>query len=175
MVIDQLGSDGRYTTRLLEPSDLRALQALFERSTDYFELVTGAPPRRDEAAQAYVAGPPTKQVHAKRIIGIFAGGQALVGVIDALTDWPHTATWSMGILLIDPAHRRQGLGTAVLHAYEQWAKSCGARRLRTAVVAHHDSGIRFLERAGYQPDGQLEKYEQVTQQPTVRFYSKHVG
>ncbi len=175
MVIDQLGPDGRYTTRLLEPPDLRALQALFERSTDYFELVTGAPPRRDEAAQAYVAGPPTKQVHDKRIIGVFGSEQALVGVIDALTDWPHPATWSMGILLIDPAHRRQGLGTAALHAYEQWAKTCGARKLRTAVVAHHDSGIRFLERAGYRLDGQLEKYEHVAQQPTVLFLSKDLG
>ncbi len=138
-----------FHTRLLRPPDLRALQGLFERAGDYFELVTGQPPGRDEAERAFVAGPPQKSVNDKRVIGFFTDADVLVGVLDAITDWPEPGCWSMGGLILDPAFRARGLGRAVLAAYEQWAAGEGAERFRTALVAQHDRGIRFLERAGY--------------------------
>ena len=149
MQIPSLGPGGRYHTRLLGPPDLRALQALFERGEDYFAIATGQRPAPDEAPRAFVAGPPTKAVDDKRIIGIFAGHE-LVGVLDAITDWPAERAWTMGMLLLDPRHRGQGLGAAVLAAYEAWAASEGATQLQTAVVTHHAPGVRFLERHGYQ-------------------------
>lgn len=145
----ELGPAGRYATRLLRPPDLPALQELFERAADYFEIATGNPPARDEAPRAFVAGPPGKAVDDKRVIGVFAGRE-LVGVLDALTGWPDPATWTMGMLLLDPAHRCAGLGSAVLEAYEAWAAAEGAATLRTAVVSHHDPGLRFLARHGYE-------------------------
>jgi GNAT superfamily N-acetyltransferase len=138
-----------FHTRLLRPSDLLALQALFERAGDYFELVTGRPPARDEAERAFVAGPPQKSVNDKRVIGLFTDADVLVGVLDAITDWPEPGCWSMGGLILDPAFRGRGLGRAVLTAYERWAADEGAERFRTAVVGHHGRGIRFLEHAGY--------------------------
>lgn len=156
MQLETLGPGGGYHTRLLRPPDLRSLQALFERATDYFEVATGQPPAADEAARAYVAGPPSKQVTDKRTIGIFTGNDALVGVLDALTDWPDAGTWTMGMLLLDPAHRGKGLGRASLTAYEAWAHSQGATRFHTAIVAHHEPGIRFITLAGYE---QLRRVE----------------
>ena len=138
-----------FHTRLLRPPDLRALQALFERAGDYFEMVTGAPPGRDEAERAFVAGPPQKSVNDKRIIGVFSDADVLVGVLDAITDWPEPGCWSMGGLIFDPAFRGRGLGRAVLDAFERWATGEGAERFRTAVVGHHARGRRFLESAGY--------------------------
>lgn len=172
MIVDSVGPEGRYHTRLLEPPDLRALQALFERATDYFEIVTGHPPGGDEAQRAFVAGPPTKQVSDKRVIGIFSDRSALVGVLDALTDWPQDGTWSMGVLLLDPAHRSRGLGSAMLAAYERWATTHGARVFRTAVVAHHEPAIRFLERAGYARESRVDDYDAGGTHPAVQFYEK---
>jgi GNAT superfamily N-acetyltransferase len=148
MRIAALDPDRRYHTRLLGPPDLRALQTLFERGGDYFDIATGRRPDPDEAPRAFVAGPPAKAVDDKRIIGIFTGRE-LVGVLDAITDWPGTGDWTMGMLLLDPAHRGHGLGTLVLEAYERWAAAEGAVRLHTALVAHHAPGVRFLERHGY--------------------------
>lgn len=150
MHLSELGPGGRYTTRLLRPPDLPALQQLFERASDYFEIATGAPPGKDEAPRAFVAGPPAKAVEDKRVIGVFAGRE-LVGVLDALTGWPAPDTWTMGMLLLAPDHRGAGLGSAVLAAYEAWAASEGAATLRTALVSRHARGVRFLERHGYAP------------------------
>lgn len=144
-----LGPDGRFATRRLAPPDLPALQALFERAADYFEIMTGAPPGPDEAERAFVGGPPSKAVSDKHTVGVFDAEGTLVGVLDAIPDFPADDTCTIGMLLLDPAVRGAGLGSAVLAHYEAWAAPLGARRFRTALVAHHAPGLRFLHRAGY--------------------------
>lgn len=167
-----LGPEAAYATRLLGPPDLAALQALFERAADYFQVATGGPPGQDEGARAYVAGPPTKDVDEKRVIGIFRREDELVGVLDAIPDFPDGGTWTMGMLLLDPAHRGRGVGSAVLAAYEGWAREAGARSFRTAVVAHHQPGIRFLEAAGYRRISSVDNYHAGSRQATVLFFEK---
>ena len=171
MKLSHFGPDGRYSTRLLQPPDLPQLQELFERGTDYFEVATGAPPAKDEASRAYVAGPPTKSLDDKRVIGIFAD-ESLTGVVDLLIDFPEPAVWTMGMLLLDPAHRGAGLGRAALQAVETWAVAQGAGRLRTAVVAHHGDGISFVQAAGFAEEATLADYDAGARRASVYFYSK---
>lgn len=169
--LSHIGPDGRYAARPLQPPDLADLQELFERATDYFEVATGAPPAKDEATRAYVAGPPTKSVDDKRVIGLF-DEQELIGVIDLLVDFPERGVWTMGMLLLDPAHRGAGLGRAALGAVEGWARGQGARGFRTAVVGHHQPGITFLERSGYDARDVLDDYDAGARRASVRFFSK---
>lgn len=161
-----------YTTRLLGPPDLASLQSLFDRCLDYFEIATGSGAHPDEAQRAFVAGPPSKEVSDKRIVGVFQD-DVLVGVLDALKDWPEDGVWTMGMLLIDPAHRGNGLGTRVLDAYEAWCGSQESRTFRTAVVAHHDRGARFLEGCGYHREGALDNYAAGSRVATIQFFEKH--
>lgn len=172
MHLQRLGPGGDFASRLLEPPDLRDLQALFERARDYFELVTGRPPERDEAQRAFVAGPPSKSVSDKRVVGVFSSGGGLVGVLDSITDWPEAGVWTIGMLLLDPAVRGRGLGTAVLAAFASWAGSEGARTLRTAAPAQHDRGLRFLERAGFSRVSRVENYDAGGARPTILFLEK---
>lgn len=169
---DHLGPEGRYHTRLLAPPDLRALQGLFERAADYFQIVTGAPPARDEAPRAFVAGPPSKAVNDKRVVGVFDADDTLVGVLDALTDFPAQGQWTIGMLLLDPLHRGMGLGRAILQAFEAWAGASGARQLRTALVAHHAAGLHFLEAAGFSPRETLPDYDAGARRAQVIFLEK---
>ncbi|MCZ6856457.1 MAG: GNAT family N-acetyltransferase [Gemmatimonadetes bacterium] len=172
MRLTGLGPQGKYTTRLLEPPDIPDVQSLFERTADYFEMATGVSPADDEAKRAFVAGPPTKSVDDKRIIGVFDSTDSLVGMLDALVDFPADDEWTMGMLLIDPEHRGAGLGKQVLAGYESWAAQCGARKFHTALVSHHDPGIRFLERSGYVRQRVLENDNAGGQQATVVFFAK---
>jgi GNAT superfamily N-acetyltransferase len=174
MRVKSLGPRGQYATRLLAPPDIAAVQSLFVEAADYFELATGAPPGPDEAQRAFVAGPPTKAVEDKRIIGVFDGGDRLVGVLDALVDFPGGGEWTMGMLLLDPRHRGVGLGRAVLEQYESWAAACGARRLHTALVAHHGRGIHFLEAAGYTRRREVKDYDAGGRRASVVFFQKEV-
>ena len=167
-----LGPNREYLTRLLHPPDIRAAQALFERAADYFEVATGAPPAGDEATRAFVAGPPTKSLDDKRIVGIFDRHNELIGVLDALVDFPANGDWTMGMLLLDPEHRGAGLGTVVLEAYEGWAAGRGAKRFHTAVVSRHKRGVRFLEQRGYQRQRELQDYDAGARRETVVFFAK---
>jgi GNAT superfamily N-acetyltransferase len=172
MEAKNLGPDSACHTRLLNPPDIAAVQSLFERASDYFELATGVPPGRDEATRAFVAGPPTKSVDDKRIIGAFDGQDGLIGVIDALVDFPGEGDWTMGLLLLDPAQRGVGLGSALLREYEAWAAAQGAARFHTALVSNHDRGIRFLEARGYARKRSVDDYDAGGQTATVLFFSK---
>ena len=172
---DDLIPGGAYRTRLLTPADLDRLQALFERAADYFRIATGQPPAPDEARRAFVAGPPTKSVNDKRVIGLFDGAGTLAGVLDAITDWPSSGTWTMGMLLLDPAARGTGVGGRLLRAYEEWAAGEGARMFRTALVADHAAGRRFLERAGYQPESTLPDYDAGGRRASVLFFTRAAG
>jgi GNAT superfamily N-acetyltransferase len=169
---DRLGPDQSFHTRLLSPEDLDDLQTLLDRAGDYFEVATGKMPASDEARRAFVAGPSGKAVNDKRIIGIFNQEKQLVGVLDAITDWPTDRVWTMGILLLDPAVRGRGLGAATLLAYEAWARGQGATGFRTAVVSHHTPGLRFLERAGYERETSLPDYDAGGRRASVIFLRK---
>jgi len=171
MILENFGPEGVYHTRRLSPADLRDLQSLFERCSDYFEVATGAPAHREEASRAFVAGPPTKSVDDKRVIGVFQNSQ-LVGVIDALVDWPESGVWSVGMFLLDPTHRTRGFGAQLMSAFEGWGGENGARSFRTAIVTHHGDGIRFLERCGYAPETTLDGYDAGSQVSSIRFYTK---
>ena len=163
---------GPYTTRLLAPPDLHALQALFERGSDYFERVTGKPPAADEAPRAFVAGPPTKSVNDKRTVGLFSADHALVGVLDAITDWPDDGTWTIGMLLLDPAHRNAGIGSALFAAWSDWAASEGARGLRTALTSDDSRGSAYAARLGFTEENRVEDYDAGGRRPTIVFYRK---
>ena len=172
MQVEDIGPGRAYRTRLLTPADFPSLQALFERAADYFEIATGLPPGRDEAQRAFVGGPPSKSVNDKKTIGVIDREGSLVGVLDAIPDWPADGVWTMGMLLLDPAVRRRGLGHAVLEAYETWARGEGARSYRTAVVAHHQPGIDFLERQGFKKETTLADYHAGGRKATVLFFTK---
>ena len=175
MRLKNLGPRGEYHARPLHPPDISALQSLYERGADYFEVATGTSPRSDEAKRAFVAGPPSKSVDDKRIIGVFDSRDHLVGVVDSLVDFPAEGDWTIGMLLIDPHHRGLGLGRAVLHAYESWTVRGGARRLHTAVVSHHQPGIRFLEASGYVRQRAVDNYDAGARRASVVFFAKAIG
>ncbi len=172
MNLANFGPGAGYDTRPLAPPDLGDLQSLFERCSDYFQVATGAPPHPEEATRAFVAGPPSKSLDDKRVIGVFHDG-TLVGVIDVLVDWPEPNVWSVGMLMLDPHHRKKGLGAQLVTALEDWGGQNGARSYRTAIVTHHKDGIRFLERCGYVPDTTLDGYDAGSQVSSIRFYAKN--
>jgi ribosomal protein S18 acetylase RimI-like enzyme len=56
---------------------------------------------------------------------------------------------------VDPAHRRRGLGRALLDAAAAEARARGARRLTLRVLAHNEPARRLYERAGFVVEGVL--------------------
>ncbi|WP_159787134.1 GNAT family N-acetyltransferase [Sodalinema gerasimenkoae] len=53
------------------------------------------------------------------------------------------------LLYVDPEHRRQGIGSALVHHAETWARQRGDRQLGLQVFADNQPAINLYEKLGY--------------------------
>jgi GNAT superfamily N-acetyltransferase len=125
-----------------------ALQTLFERDPEYFETSFGTPPGPSEAQSAFVGLPAGKAYEDKFLLGLYRG-QSLTGVIDAVRNHPEPGTWTLALLFVEPTIRGQGVGAAVLAAFQEWVADMGCRELRLATSESNDRALRFWRRHGY--------------------------
>ena len=56
-------------------------------------------------------------------------------------------------LMVAAAHRRRGIGTALLAGAEEWARGAGIRKLELHVFPHNDAAIALYEKVGYEREG----------------------
>ena len=56
-------------------------------------------------------------------------------------------------LMVAAAHRRRGIGTALLAAAEQWARARGVSKLELHVFPHNEAAIALYESCGYEREG----------------------
>ena len=150
----------------LQPEETAVLQAWLEKSADSSQLVTGSPPGSSAAGSLLTDCPPGKTADDKLVVGITAGPPDLVGVLDVIRDFPSLQDWWLGLLLLDPQHRGQGLGQQVYRAFELWVSQQGAQRVYLGVVEHNPSAYHFWQRMGFeavelQPSRSFGKVEQV--------------
>jgi GNAT superfamily N-acetyltransferase len=146
-----MGQLGRLSE--LGAGDLPALQALFERCTAFFQLVHGAPPRRDEAERWLREVWPGKAPGDRRVFGLLDDEDRLVGAVDVVPDHPAAQEYWLGTMVIEPSIRGVGLG-AWFHAQVlSWIRGQGARGVQLCVQKQNPGALRFWARAGYQETG----------------------
>jgi len=138
-----------YRVSRLEPVDIDAVQSLLIRCEDYFQLISGALPTPDEARQTWVDVPPGKTTADKFLFGLWADN-TLIGLLDAIRDYPQSGIWFVGLLLIDPAWRGHGLGDSWYRAFEDWAARSGASCIMLGVVEQNEKAFRFWQRLGFE-------------------------
>jgi RimJ/RimL family protein N-acetyltransferase len=56
-------------------------------------------------------------------------------------------------LMVARGHRRQGIGSALLTAAEDWARGTGIRKLELSVFPHNAPALALYERHGYRQEG----------------------
>ncbi len=127
-----------------------ALQALLERSSDYFHLIEGRPPKPDDAINLAHECPPGWSLNGKFLIGIKDQYNHLVAVLEGMRGYPRQGIFWIGLLLIDPSKRGQGLGARIVAGFEQWARSQGAKQIRLGVVDVNERAFRFWQRVGFE-------------------------
>ena len=140
---------GIYRTRLLWPTDLPFIRTFNEQCSDFFVLQNGAPPNEAEAEEIFNEVPPGRRVEDKLSIGIFDSDCTLVGLIDALRNYRIEFEWWIGLMLVAPASRNTGLGRQIHDAFENYASTCGAKRLLLAVLEKNTGAHRFWSKLGY--------------------------
>ena len=136
--------------RQLTHADIPALNALFARCTNYALLVEGEPPARDAAAGIFANRPPEVAAEDHFTIDLYNDADTLIGLLEALRDYPEVGTTYIGLLLLDPDARSGGVGSAVHSAFAAWAKGQGTGRLMLSVVEENRAAQRFWQRLSYQ-------------------------
>lgn len=151
-VFDLLGLD----VRGLGEEDGPEIDALLVRCAEFMRMSEGQDPIRGDGLLLLEERPEEAPEVEKQVLGLF-DGPCLVGVLDLLKDYPAEETWYLGLMLIEPARRREGLGTAVFAALREWLTAQGALRLRLAVVDENAAGHRFWIRQGFRELGTVEQ------------------
>jgi RimJ/RimL family protein N-acetyltransferase len=78
----------------------------------------------------------------------------VVGRLSVLRD-AHPASGHVADLglMVARDHRRQGIGLALMHAAEAWARRAGVRKLELHVFPHNVAAISLYEKLGYEREG----------------------
>jgi RimJ/RimL family protein N-acetyltransferase len=78
----------------------------------------------------------------------------LVGRLSLMRD-PHPSSSHVADLgvMVAAGHRRQGIGTALMAAAEEWARAAGVTKLELHVFPYNRPAITLYEELGYEREG----------------------
>jgi ribosomal protein S18 acetylase RimI-like enzyme len=138
-----------YSVRLLSPGDTESLQELFEQCRDYFLVVDGQEPTPNAAKEEFDSVPSGKSLNDKLVFGIIHNHENLVGVLDCLREYPDESTWWIGLLLLRPNVRNQGVGQMVVHSFKSYVRSNGGQAVALGVVQDNQRAFGFWKKLGF--------------------------
>lgn len=140
---------GRLTAQLLGAGNEALLQLVFEQAGDYFLRVKGTRHPDTDAAErelAACAATPGREI---ALLTHRASGDP-VGVLGWWRGNPEPEVALLGMLMMVPAHRGEGLGREAVQGLEGWLAPQGIHRLRTAVPASAFQEHRLLRALGFE-------------------------
>jgi GNAT superfamily N-acetyltransferase len=129
-------------------ADRAQVADLFARAADYVLLESGLPPAPDAADDFFTEAPPGKTAADCIHVGLFSGHR-----LDAMATfsfgYPDPQDAYIGLLIVDAAQRRRGLGGTLADHVMVACHSRGARRLLIAVLDVNPNGRAFWAHMGY--------------------------
>lgn len=135
--------------RTLDPqTDGEAMLDLYRRTADYIDLESGRAPSRSLVEEFFADAPPGGDAATSLKLGLFEEGR-LAGVADLAFGYPEPLDAYLGLLMLAPEARGQGLGRRFLRHAEDAARGRGATRLLLAVLEANLRGRAFWEREGF--------------------------
>jgi GNAT superfamily N-acetyltransferase len=155
------------------PGDVARLQEFYERNPEYHVIVSGEPPRPNEAQEDFDQKLPEGWPFTKRwIVGFFDERDDMAGVFDGISDLFAPGIWHIGLFMVaTPLHGR-GAARDLYLALESWMRGNGARWTRLGVVVGNAPAERFWERCGYVDVRKREGYQIGKQVNTLRVMMK---
>lgn len=138
-----------YTIKSISIDDCKIVEKLCIECSDYFILHDGTLPNTKDIKGIFFDLPPNKGYEDKFVLGIFTSQNKLIGIVDIVRDYPTVGEWMLGLMLIAPNQRNNGLGTTVHKIVSDWAMSLGAKSFRIGVIQENDKGNKFWSRLGY--------------------------
>ncbi len=148
------------TAERVADADVDLFQPLLERCEDFYQRCYGRPARPDEAKQMPLERPPGLGPERGHLFALRDAGGVLVGILEAVSDFPSPGEWYLGLMLLAPEARGHRRGEAVIRAYEDWLRGQGVRLLRLGVSEPNPAARRFWTRVGFREETWVGPLEQ---------------
>jgi RimJ/RimL family protein N-acetyltransferase len=126
-------------------ADAEQLQRLFERCSEFWELIELPMP---PAVEELMSIAPGKTLEDTFNFGAVDGGR-LIAFLSLARDYPKESEWWLGLMLLDPAARGRGLGPQIHGELLDWIAAQGGTKLWIAVQTQNVAAERFWRRIGY--------------------------
>ena len=139
-----------YGVKQLFPDDADVLQALYQQCADFALLTNGVPFSPTAAREEFEDVPEGKTPEDVHVFGLFDASNVIAGAIVAVRHYPDAQTWWIGLMLLAPDKRGQGLGADFCRAFERWVFAQGDSQLSLCVIEANVSGLRFWQKMGFQ-------------------------
>lgn len=127
----------------------KIVEKLCEKCSDYYILHNGTLPSQEDIYDIFTALPENKRYKDKFVLGIYKPDNELVGIVDIVKNFPNVGEWMLGLMLIDPKERGNGLGKVVHEALVEWSINLGGKSFRIGVIEDNHTGINFWSSLGY--------------------------
>ena len=97
--------------------------------------------------------------HAHAAVFVAETETGIVGRLSIGRD-PHPASAHVADLglMVDAAHRRRGVGQALLDAAVEWARGAGIMKIELHVFPHNEPAIALYERYGFEREGYRKRH-----------------
>lgn len=123
---------------------------LAQRAADYVTLEVGHAPNMDFIDGFFTAVPPGLSQDALMTFGVMEE-QAMAGMICIAEGYEFPTDWWIGLMLLDPAFRRRGIGRAVLRLVKRKARRARMAMLKLSVLEANPRAMHFWIREGFVP------------------------
>ncbi len=133
---------------LTHQADRAHVADLFARAADYVLLESGLPPAPDAADDFFTEAPAGKTAADCRQFGIFHGDR-LDAMATVLFGYPDPDDAYIGLLIVDAAQRRRGLGRHLASHIFAACRDLGAHRMLIAVLDANARGRAFWAALGF--------------------------
>jgi len=133
-------------------SDVNKVVEFYAAAPDYWEIAEGKPPGFEKAHEFFEDIPPNCDPKEGHRLGLFLGEQ-LSGIADLYFGFPEGGDAYLGLMLLGPWARNQGMGKCFLSHVESLARAGSANRLYVGVMTINPKGRAFWEREGFSATG----------------------
>ncbi|MET7472801.1 GNAT family N-acetyltransferase [Streptomyces sp. NPDC005648] len=136
------------TVRELLPEDEKGVARLFAACGDYFTAATGSAALPADVQSLYYALPEGAEFDQKRLLVVCRGG-GVVGLVDLVDRYPDAESCSVGLFVVAPEARGEGVGSAVAGRLIEEGAGRGTRKVAAACPGGWEPGLGFLRGLGF--------------------------
>lgn len=137
-----------YKIKFLTLQDRETIQKFMNESPDYFLMESGRPAVDEDVRSLLFDLPPASPPENKYVLGLEYNGR-LAAIMDVLKDYPESRILWIGLLLIHPDFRGQGLGREILRSLRVTVQKAGVREIRLGVLEENQSALVFWQKLGF--------------------------